>query len=166
MEIKRTSWNKGLTKATHSQLGNAGPKKGQGAWLGKKRDMPWLKEYNFKKGSKPPQYGQSQDTFQNDILNRIIETDNCIEWNNYRDVGGYGIFRFNGKLNLVHRLVWELKNGFIPKAMEICHHCDNPSCFNPKHLFIGTHRDNMLDMKYKYRQSTSARSLLLKGSIA
>ena len=52
----------------------------------------------------------------------------------------------------VHRLVWAILNGPIPNGMCIMHTCDNPSCFSPEHLFLGTLRDNAIDMASKGRQ--------------
>lgn len=132
---------------------NPGPKKGCGYWVGKKRNMPWLKEHNFKKGVIPiHKIEQGQQTLKIKILDKIKEeNDLCIEWQGAKDGCGYGGIRINGKYIKVHRLVWSLKNGEIPIKMEVCHHCDNPSCFNPKHLFLGTHTDNMQDMKTKGR---------------
>ena len=81
----------------------------------------------------------------------------CIEWNgNIRQ--GYGRFYLNGKWLTAHRVSWMMNNGPIPEGMLILHKCDNSSCVNIKHLFIGTQRDNVLDMIRKKRHK------VLKGS--
>lgn len=63
---------------------------------------------------------------------------------------GYGTFKYMGEQWLTHRLAWFLTYGYVPKNM-ILHHCDTPSCCNPKHLFEGTDADNSKDMIKKGR---------------
>jgi predicted metal-binding protein len=48
-----------------------------------------------------------------------------------------------------HRLSYEWFKNVKPGDFEVCHHCDNPRCINPDHLFIGTHRTNMRDFAVK-----------------
>jgi hypothetical protein len=51
----------------------------------------------------------------------------------------------------VHRVAWELEHGPIPDGMLILHRCDNPACWAPEHLFLGTQADNVRDMHAKGR---------------
>lgn len=62
----------------------------------------------------------------------------------------YGVIKRNCKRILVHRYSFFLANGQWPEPM-CCHHCDNPPCVNPEHLFEGTNDDNMADMVAKGR---------------
>ena len=82
----------------------------------------------------------------------------CIVFNGCRNHDGYGRINKDGKLVFIHREVWVESNGDIPEGMCICHKCDNPSCLNIEHLFIGTHDDNMADKREK------GRCAKLKGS--
>jgi hypothetical protein len=67
--------------------------------------------------------------------------------------GGYGQISQDYRRMLAHRLSWELYNGPIPEGMNVLHHCDTPSCVNPKHLFLGTQLDNAKDCWSKNRHS-------------
>lgn len=64
---------------------------------------------------------------------------------------GHGRISFGGKREGAHRAAWLIKHGEIPKGMHVLHKCDEPSCLNPDHLFLGTQADNMKDKAKKKR---------------
>ena len=59
----------------------------------------------------------------------------------------------HGTSRAVARVSWEIAYGVIPGDMNICHHCDNPYCVRPEHLFLGTDADNHRDRDAKGRQA-------------
>lgn len=75
----------------------------------------------------------------------------CWEWNAGKFTDGYGCFHFEGKEIGAHRAAWRIHNGPIPNGALVCHHCDNPGCVNPDHLFLGTVTDNNHDRDKKGR---------------
>jgi hypothetical protein len=76
----------------------------------------------------------------------------CLEWQGYRGPKGYGEFAFRGRMRRVHQLAIEWFGGVeIPEGMMVCHSCDNPSCCNHEHLFIGDNAANMADRDAKGR---------------
>lgn len=75
----------------------------------------------------------------------------CWEWQGKRDQDGYGRFSVQNKAFKPHRFSYKLANGKLPEDLLVCHSCDNPPCVNPKHLFLGSNRDNMQDMVNKGR---------------
>ena len=93
------------------------------------------------------------------------DADGCWPWKGAILQNGYGMAHFCGKPKLAHRLAYELTNGSFPHDLNILHSCDNPSCCNPKHLFIGTQRDNMADMVRKGRSLRGERHKMRKLSL-
>jgi hypothetical protein len=75
----------------------------------------------------------------------------CWIWKGSRDAAGYGHIGFEKRVEKAHRISWMLAHGKIPGGMDICHTCDNPSCVNPDHLFLGTRSENILDSVAKGR---------------
>lgn len=79
----------------------------------------------------------------------------CWNWTGYSQSGGYGQFRQDGKPTLAHRASWQVFNqSQIPYGLCVLQRCDNRKCVNPKHLFLGAHRDNAHDCIAKKRNLT------------
>jgi hypothetical protein len=81
--------------------------------------------------------------------------DECWPWLGYRDRRGYGKIRpKQSNSTKAHRVAWMLRYGSIPDGLCVLHHCDNPPCCNPHHLFLGTHLDNVADRHAKGRTAS------------
>ncbi len=76
----------------------------------------------------------------------------CWSWTATIDRGGYGSIGTPTGLEYAHRLSWIIHNGPIPNGLFVLHHCDNPPCVRPDHLFLGTHQDNQDDRLRKGRR--------------
>jgi len=79
----------------------------------------------------------------------------CWIWTSGKNEKGYGMIQVGGKQIRAHRLSYELYVGDIPPGMLVCHSCDEPSCCNPKHLWLGTNADNQRDKMDKGRDHFS-----------
>lgn len=77
----------------------------------------------------------------------------CWEWQGpYNQSGGYGIIKVGTENLFVHRLSYLYFLNRLDENLLVCHHCDNPKCVNPDHLFQGTIQDNNRDRTNKDRQ--------------
>lgn len=80
----------------------------------------------------------------------------------YIKTTNYGTFRFRNKMNRANRVSYTLFNGEITNGLFVLHKCDNRLCVNPDHLFLGTNKDNMIDMVSKGRQSRGEKNGMSK----
>jgi hypothetical protein len=90
------------------------------------------------------------EKFENKVIRK--GEDECWGWKG-KLWKGYGRMRMNFKELTASRVSYELFVGPIPEGMHVLHKCDNPECTNPRHLFLGTHEDNMNDMARKKRNA-------------
>lgn len=83
----------------------------------------------------------------------VLGEHDCWEWIASKVPDGYGHFWFEGKRYSAHRFSWMVASGEHPGVWHVLHECDNPSCVNPRHLFLGTNLDNVRDSVAKDRRS-------------
>jgi len=88
---------------------------------------------------------------QKRFLKFVDKTDSCWIWKGSKDKEGYGCFNYRCKKIKAHRYSYSLIHGIIKGGYFICHKCDNPSCVNPDHLYEGTCKDNMKDIRDRKR---------------
>lgn len=97
------------------------------------------------------------------LISRTIkdEESGCWVWQGAKKGMGYGYLTVGSRKDgsrrtaMAHRESYRIFIGPIPDGMMVCHRCDNPSCINPEHLFIGTHQDNIDDRESKGRNNLS-----------
>lgn len=112
--------------------------------------MTKMKKAKIKRIPVPPLSDLSRFTSKVDMSKQ-----GCWEWLGCFSSGGYGVYTLHGKIRrhvLAHRVAWVIANEQeIPEGMLVLHHCDNPKCVRPSHLFLGTHQDNQHDKARKGR---------------
>lgn len=85
-----------------------------------------------------------------DTLDGNATDEDCWLWTGGKTPDGYGVFKY-GPQQLAHRALWIVYKHDLTKRQHLCHKCDNPSCVNPSHLFVGTPLDNHNDKVSKGR---------------
>ena len=93
---------------------------------------------------------------------RIQQPGDCWLWQGSTNWGGYGLFKFRGKDQGAHRVAWILTVGEIPAedgyhGTCVLHACDTPSCVNPRHLSLGTQKDNIAEREVRNRGNRPAK---------
>ncbi len=108
--------------------------------------MEWIKESDFERLKR----------------NCEILPNGCWSWKRFISKDGYVRVIVGSRTNktrkvvTAHRAMYQIVFGEIPLGKLVCHKCDNPSCVNPEHLFLGSYKDNMDDMRRKNRQPVLA----------
>ncbi len=109
------------------------------------------------------------NTFNDLFEQTIILPNGCWEFTGYIHPDGYGRFRYEGKQWATHQLSFVLCVDDIPTGLLVCHECDYKPCINPEHLFLGTHKDNSIDMFAKGRVqrdgSNNGRALFTESEV-
>ncbi len=95
---------------------------------------------------------------------KINKTDGCWEWVASCAGAGYGQMKLpkQRKQEYSHRLAYMIYKGPIGENQFVCHTCDNTKCCNPDHLFLGTQKENLQDMKDKNRHLAGAKNAMAK----
>lgn len=113
----------------------------------------------------PKEYEYNEKTKKRLLSHCKITETGCWQWTGSFFSNGYGqtTYRRNRSCK-APRVSYSIWKDPIPKGLFVLHTCDNPACINPTHLFLGTHEENMLDMKNKGRACKGEKSHLHKSN--
>jgi hypothetical protein len=109
-------------------------------------------------------FGNYHEYLKNKILKYSIKCliSGCWNWRKATTSRGYGTFTYRSKKERANRVSYLVFKGFIPEGIFVCHTCDNPSCVNPDHLYLGTHQQNVDDKLKRNRQPRGEKINLAK----
>jgi HNH endonuclease len=115
----------------------------------------FLIKKGLRKGYKPAPKPKKDKNYEWKFWNKVNRTDpsGCWIWKGTKDKDGYGRFKYNSKRIMAHRIAYLFTHGYLPSDARVCHACDNTSCCNPHHLFLGSDSDNIIDCIIKKRHS-------------
>ena len=113
-----------------------------------------LKHHGDLTHKRSPKYKTPEEAYNAQVVKKGLNE--CWGWSGKFHDYGYGTLRYNSKKWTAHRFSYIYHIGNIPSGMFVCHHCDNPKCTNPNHLFLGTNLDNINDCIKKGRHPFSA----------
>lgn len=96
-------------------------------------------------------------------VDRSAGPDGCWPFIGACNHDGYGLFSTPDALVAASRVAWEITVGLILGGLWVLHHCDNPPCCNPTHLFLGTNSDNQRDSVAKGRHWATRKTACRQG---
>jgi hypothetical protein len=109
---------------------------------------------------------EQKDTYlYNKIMSHVKIENECFVWLRGKDKNGYGCITFDKESLRTHREMYRLKKGNIEPGKMVCHTCDNTSCCNPKHLYLGTAKQNTADMINRKRNLTDSGGFLGRSKL-
>lgn len=86
----------------------------------------------------------------------------CLEWTGSKNQAGYGLIEYTDSITKkrtvlpIHRALYMINNNIeLTRFQFVCHKCDNPACIDMRHMFLGSPRDNSLDMVAKGRKTST-----------
>lgn len=138
---RRYGWTDEEIRVLHEGIATGESHRVIGERLGRKRTAVSYMAATLGYG-KPIKERTSDDLRALLLSRRDVKLFGCWEWTGHRDPDGYGRVGLGYFPKLTHRLSYELFVGPIPEAKAVMHRCDNPPCFNPGHLRLGTAIDN------------------------
>lgn len=109
--------------------------------------------YTSKRRYGDPEYASPVQRQLRRFWNNVEKSDGCWTWTGavFANGLGYGSVYFDGKTRLAHRVSWLIHTGEEADKL-VLHHCDNPKCVNPEHLYVGDHKDNARDRETRNRR--------------